>query len=104
MLKELTRTALMALASFAAALTLFVLVFDRYVDYDYRDAECKSGAVTLRAALVGDPQSDDHKGRTSPYSAVLWVSSSENCFALLDVSLFLEAVWRTGQPFRWTEG
>lgn len=87
MLKESTRTGLVALASVAAALTLFVLVFDRYVDYDYRDAECKAGAVTLRAALVGDPQSDEHKGRTSPYRAVLWVTSSEKYFALLDVSL-----------------
>lgn len=88
MRKESSKTALLAVASVAAALTLFILIFDRYVDYDYRDAECKAGAVTLRAALVGDPQSDEHKGRTTPYRAVLWVTSSERYFALLDVSLF----------------
>lgn len=87
MRKESTTMALLGLASIAAALTLFVLIFDRYVYYDYRDTECKAGAVMLHASLVGDVSSRDHKGRTNLYTTRVWVTSSDRYFGLLNVSL-----------------
>lgn len=93
------RTVLLLLAVVGAALLLFVMLFDRHVYYDYHDARCAAGAVTLEATLR-QPLAGE-LGEDAPYSLLLEVDDGERFYGLSGVAL---SSVRSGERIALSEG
>jgi hypothetical protein len=75
------------LAALTSAL-LFVLIFDRYSYYDYREAHCRAGSVEAVANLIGSFGEDRETDRASPYYLrIRVVGQTENDVAIGGITL-----------------